>query len=214
MSGDQNKRKPFSGDHAQKYDMMAGKSGWLDPDILLGLAYRYTAPGETLLDVGIGTGLASMLFHRAGLKVVGLDQSTEMLAVCREKGFADKLFEHDVTVSPYPLAEREVDHAISCGVLHVVKDLSAVIAEVGRVMKKGGVFVFAVAHTDAAEVVDWEITGRDGYPSASLYRHPLSYIREVGVGSGFELINSLRYLGTAIGRMEMDFHACVLQKIA
>ncbi len=78
-------RRAFTGDHVQQYDMKSQKANWLDPEIVFGLAYQDTAPGETILDVGIGTGLASVLFHKAGLRVKGMDFSSEMLEVCRKK---------------------------------------------------------------------------------------------------------------------------------
>jgi len=210
MSNNPQVKKPFTGEHAKQYDQMASKAGWLDPDILFGLAYRHVSPGDTVLDVGIGTGLASVLFHGAGLRVVGLDRSLEMLSQCRRKAFAAELHEHDVSVAPYPLAEGAVDHAVCSGLLHVFEDLSVVVSEVGRVMKPGGVFVFVVAHTDADEVETWQMKGREGLPSASLYRHPLSSV--IAVSGGFEVAGSLRYVSTAIGRREMDFCAYLLRK--
>lgn len=213
MSKKDQERKPFTGEHAKRYDQMAGKAGWLDPDILLGLAYRYISPGETVLDVGIGTGLASALFHKAGLKIIGLDRSGEMLAVCRQKGFAEKLFEQDVTVAPYPLADDVVDHAVCSGVLHIFEDISVVFSEVGRIMKKGGVFAFVVAHTDAPEVEPWHVDGQDGYPSASLYRHPLSVVSQTAESNGFEMLQSLHYASSVIRRQKMAFNACIVRKL-
>ena len=206
-------KKPFTGEHARQYDQKAAQSGWLDPDILFGLAYRHVSPGQILLDVGIGTGLASVLFHRAGLKVIGMDRSAEMLALCRDKEFADELLEHDITAAPYPLADGVVDHAVCSGLLHIFPDLSAIFSEVGRVMRKGGVFAFAVFHSDAADVEEWRMEGRQGYPSATLYRHPLSSLAEMAERSGFELAQSLRYVSSAIGRKEMDFQACLARRV-
>lgn len=206
-------KKPFTGEHARHYDQKAAQAGWLDPDILFGLAYRHVEPGQTLLDVGIGTGLASALFHRAGLKVVGLDRSGEMLALCRKKGFADELFEHDITAPPYPLADGAVDHAVCSGLLHIFADLSVIFTEVGRVMRKGGVFAFAVFHSDAEKVEEWCMEGRQGYPSAVLYRHPVSSLAEMAECSGFELAQSLRYTSSAIGRKEMEFRACLVRRV-
>ena len=212
MSKNPQVKKPFTGEHARKYDQMADKAGWLDPDILFGLAYRHVAAGETLLDVGIGTGLASVLFHRAGLQVIGLDRSPEMLEQCRQKGFAAELLEQDVAVAPYPLGDGSVDHAVCSGLLHIFEDLSVIMGEVGRIVKKDGCFVFVVAHTDADNVEEWQMEGREGYPGASLYRHPLFSLADLAEKSGFELENSLRYVSKAIGRVEMDFLACLLRK--
>lgn len=213
MTANPQPKKPFSGEHARQYDRRVVESGWLDPDILFGLAYRHVSPGQTLLDVGIGTGLASILFHRAGLKVVGLDRSDEMLTMCRAKGFADALFEQDVTVAPYPLADGSVDHAVSSGLLHAFADLSVIFSEVGRVMRPGGVFAFTVIRSDAGEPEGWRMEGREGYPSATLYRHPLSWLAETAGRAGFELDRPFHYTSSAIARREMDYQACLARRL-
>lgn len=205
-------KKPFSGEHARCYDQMADQAGWLDPDILFGMAFRYVSPGETLLDVGIGTGLASILFHRAGLEVIGVDRAAEMLTQCRQKGFATDLFEHDLTVSPYPLSDDSVHHAVCSGLLHVFEDLSLIFAEVGRVVATGGIFVFVVPHSDEEAGDKWLMNTRSGHPPVPMYRHSLSSISSVAENAGFEMINSLRYASSAIGRQEMEYRACVVRR--
>jgi predicted TPR repeat methyltransferase len=54
--------------------------------MVFGMAFEYVAPGERLPDLGIGTGLSSAPFRKAGPEIRGLDGSEEMLAACRRKG--------------------------------------------------------------------------------------------------------------------------------
>ena len=68
------------------YDKQAEVSGWFGPEVVFGLAYTHVHPGQTILDIGIGTGLGSVLFRKAGLKIHGMDISPEMLDTCRRKG--------------------------------------------------------------------------------------------------------------------------------
>ena len=56
-------------------------------DAMFGMSYEYVKSNEKLLDLGIGTGLASINFSKVGLKVYGLDNSDEMLNKCRNKSF-------------------------------------------------------------------------------------------------------------------------------
>ena len=56
-------------------------------EVIFGMCYEYIKPSDSLIDVGIGTGLCSVLFAKAGLNMTGLDESLEMLKECRKKGY-------------------------------------------------------------------------------------------------------------------------------
>lgn len=127
------------------YDQAAEEYGWRGPEVAFGLAYAFIEPGQTLLDIGIGTGLGSVLFHKAGLRIYGMDLSPEMLTACRKKAFAADLQQHDLTVEPYPYADTSVDHAICVGVLQFIPDVACVYREVSRILRDDGTFTFIVA---------------------------------------------------------------------
>jgi ubiquinone/menaquinone biosynthesis C-methylase UbiE len=76
---------------ASEYDTQAKLSNWLGPEAVFGLTYEYVKPGQSLLDLGIGSGLSSILFHKTGLRIYGLDGSGEILKVCAAKNFAVEL---------------------------------------------------------------------------------------------------------------------------
>lgn len=97
------------------YDSKAEEYNWRGPEVAFGLSYSFVNPGESVLDIGIGTGLGSILFHKAGLHVYGMDVSTEMLEASRGKRFATDLKEHDLTVEPYPYDAGSLDHAVCLG---------------------------------------------------------------------------------------------------
>jgi ubiquinone/menaquinone biosynthesis C-methylase UbiE len=67
------------------YDNMSMRVENHGHEVLFGLAYEYLSPGDTVLDVGIGTGLSTYLFYKAGLRVYGVDGSETMLDICRKK---------------------------------------------------------------------------------------------------------------------------------
>jgi len=71
--------------YADVYDEKSVESGWYGPAVLFGLMYAHVHPGQALLDLGIGTGLGSELFHKAGLRITGIDESVSMLAQCKRK---------------------------------------------------------------------------------------------------------------------------------
>jgi SAM-dependent methyltransferase len=100
----------------EAYDNEAEASGWFGPEVVFGLAYTNVQPGQSILDIGIGTGLGSVLFQKAGLKVHGTDISPRMLDACRSKGFT-ALQLHDLSTPPYPYDSESMDHTVCVGVL-------------------------------------------------------------------------------------------------
>ncbi len=179
---------------AEAYDREAEAVGWLGPEVAFGLAYKYVRPGQSILDIGIGTGLASELFRRAGLRVYGMDVDPQMLDACRSKGFTD-LALHDLSAAPYPYAAGSVDHAVCVGVLNFISDLSPVFREVARILREGGVFVFATGDRTDAEpaemVVGPEHTKTDA--SMTMHFHSPRQVDDWVVANGFAPLRSLAF---------------------
>lgn len=176
------------------YDEEARASGWLGPEVAFGLSYEYVRPGQSVLDIGIGTGLASLLFRKAGLRVYGMDVSPEMLDVCRRKGFTD-LKRHDLTEPPYPYAPGSLDHAICAGVLNFFRDLAPVFQECARILRAGGLFVFVVgdrSEGEATEIgVEADLTMTGG--PVTIYRHSARQISAWVGATGFTPLKSLAF---------------------
>jgi predicted TPR repeat methyltransferase len=180
---------------ASHYDSKAEEYDWRGPEVVFGLSYSFVDPGESLLDIGIGTGLGSVLFHKAGLYVYGMDISTEMLEACRSKGFAVDLKKHDLTEQPYPYGEASLNHAVCLGVLNFFKDLTIVFREVARIVRDNGIFVFVVGDRglgDEAEfVVGRDDTGADS--SVPMYRHGTEEINGLLNDNHFDLVRCLEF---------------------
>lgn len=108
------------------------------------------APGETVLDIGCGGGIDSILAARlAGPsgKVIGLDMVEDMLDRSRRNaiaaGVADGCeFVHG-EMEKIPLPAESVDVAISNGVVNLSPRKTRVLAEVFRVLRPGGRLVVA-----------------------------------------------------------------------
>lgn len=135
-------------EHAKDYDEKAKAASWLGSEILLQLTRQYIHPGENILDLGIGTGLTSVLFHATGLHVYGMDFSAEMLKVCENKNIAKDLKEHDLRKKPYPYETKSMNHVICGGVFHIFKDLNLIFEEVSRIIYPNGTFTFTCADHD------------------------------------------------------------------
>jgi ubiquinone/menaquinone biosynthesis C-methylase UbiE len=98
-------------------------------------------PGQTVLDLGSGPGVDSLLaVRRVGPtgKVLGLDLCPEMIEKARRK--ADLLGLHNVQflrgeIEKLPLPDASVDVVISNGVFNLCPNKPAVLAEAFRVLR-------------------------------------------------------------------------------
>jgi predicted GNAT superfamily acetyltransferase/SAM-dependent methyltransferase len=180
---------------ARAYDDEAEAVGWHGPEVVFGLAFQYVRPGEAILDLGIGTGLASELFRKAGLRPCGVDVDEDMLSACRAKGFTD-LARHDLTTVPYPFEVASFDHAVCVGVLNFIADPAPVVAEVARVMRPGGMFAFAVGDRREGDAPHYLVrddsSGRA--ESVSMYRHGEDEVAAWLRASGLTLLRQLTFV--------------------
>jgi ubiquinone/menaquinone biosynthesis C-methylase UbiE len=126
------------------------------------LALLAAQPGERVLDVGSGPGfLVASLADAvgAGGAVHGLDPSAPMNAVARElietRPWAS-IDDGDAVELPYP--DGAFDAAVSTQVYGYVADIPAALAELRRVMRRGGRFL--VLDTDWDSVV-WHAADRE-----------------------------------------------------
>ena len=66
-------------EEATQYDQQVHEYGCYTHDVIFGMSFEYINTHDRLLDIGIGTGLASLPFAKVGLEVFGFDGSNEML---------------------------------------------------------------------------------------------------------------------------------------
>lgn len=159
--------------YTEYYDEEAEATAWYGSEIVFGLVYKFIQPGQKVLDIGIGTGLSSKLFHEFGMKVYGMDISEEMLEAVRNKNITQNLTKHDLTKFPYPYEKDFLDLVINAGVFQFFEDLQPIFMETGRIMKRDGHFAFVVGHRtqqeDSAVDAGSEHTGSD--KTMTMYLH-------------------------------------------
>ena len=172
-------------DEAGRYDRIAGGyARWWAPviaptavQVLERIAPLVDAGARRILDIGTGTGtLAIAALQRwPHVEVVGIDASTEMAAVARQR--ADELLgavdRERYTLRPafadrLPFGNSDFDLAMSSFVLQLVPSRGAVLREAHRVLRPGG----RVAH------VTWLVGGRPFAPDAAVD----AALDEVGIG--------------------------------
>jgi len=180
---------------AVAYDGKAEEYNWRGPEVVFGLSYRFINPGESMLDIGIGTGLGSALFHKSGLRVFGMDNSAEMLEACKQKGFATDLKKHDLTTGPYPYDTASLDHTVCTGVLDFHRDLKPVFREVARILRDKGIFCFTVADRGPREGPEYaagpESTQSDS--TVTMYRRSAEEINGLLKENDFESLRCVEF---------------------
>lgn len=108
------------------------------------VAHAELRPGETVVDLGCGAGIDSLLAARAvapGGRVIGVDVLPSMTA--RARRFAREAGLDDVTfveseMEDLPLGDGSVDVVVSNGAINLTARKSRVLAEAFRVLRPGG----------------------------------------------------------------------------
>jgi predicted TPR repeat methyltransferase len=193
------KRTPAINIHNEEaltYDQQTLDYEYFAPDTIFGMCYEFIKPGERLLDVGIGTGLSSRLFARAGLEIYGLDGSEQMLDVCKAKDFAHELKCVDITSTPWPYPDRFFPCLISCGVFHFFPDLDFAMREVSRIICKRGLFAFtaAVPPAEEAESQMKHFVKVDTSWGVPIYAHLPLYLMNLLQKHGFKIFKKQRLI--------------------
>ncbi len=108
------------------------------------LALGHFSSGQSVLDVGCGAGLDSVLAARCvGLsgKVIGVDYTREMIEKARSNAAlagAQNVEFIQADVESLPLADASVDVVITNGVFNLCVDKPRVLKEIHRVLRPGG----------------------------------------------------------------------------
>lgn len=186
--------------YAGEYDKAGKERSWHGPEIIFGLMYEYIAPGESLLDIGIGTGLDAAIFQKAGLKVHGIDGSKEMLKICREKQVAVELKLLDLLQDDIPYADEFFNHAIANAVFHITGDIEKTLGEVKRLLKNDGIFGFTIHEQDPGMESDYQETDTKGrymkirepygFP---VYKHTDQFVRSLLERYDFDPLKKTKY---------------------
>ena len=120
-----------------RFDMRFARTMWV---------YDNVRAGSVVLDLGCGAGMLALL-KRKGVTLAGLDLSEECALAARRNGY-DLTCAAELTRLPFP--DDTFDYVVSLDVLgHVeFKDKDAVLSEVARVLRRGGVTLHGIESTD------------------------------------------------------------------
>ena len=138
----------FYGKYDEDGRLQRSRHGQLEYAVTMDYIHRFAAPGDSVLEVGAGTGRYSIALAKEGVDVTAVDLVESNLALLRENskglgnlravkgdatdlsGFADQTFDVTLVLGPlYHLYEKE--------------DVHKAIDEAIRVTKGNGVILFA-----------------------------------------------------------------------
>jgi len=112
-----------------------------NPQKILG---EYIEPGQTVLDVGCGSGTFSIAMAKMvgeSGKVIAVDVQEEMLKIVREKaaqqGLESRIVTHKSDLDRIGISEM-VDFALAFYMVHEVPNAEAFLKEIGSVLKPKG----------------------------------------------------------------------------
>ncbi len=197
----------LTNEFAAKYDKHVTKGLWKGPEVLFNELKKFIKPNDKLLDIGIGTGLASVPFKNAGIEIYGIDGSAEMIKMCKEKNLAKRLIQSDITQSDFELPNIQFDFIISNAVFHMIGDFFHIIKKAAQHLKTNGHLCFTVIPFNKKDKTLYNKSTRQGIyynhkKEIDLYvfHHTISYIYYVLKENKLQLISNQVFLAFK------DFH--------
>jgi 2-polyprenyl-6-hydroxyphenyl methylase/3-demethylubiquinone-9 3-methyltransferase len=117
-------------------NLVPGRLKWFDR--------RFNWPGKDVLDLGCAGGFMAEALAARGSRVTGIDPAADAVeAARRHSGAVGLTIQYDVGVGEaLPYAATGFDAVVCVDVLEHVADLTCVLAEVARVLRPGGLFLF------------------------------------------------------------------------
>lgn len=109
--------------------------------------------GQTILELGCGTGLNSVFYHKKGCKLVGVDLSRESLKEAAKKGTYESLRFGNIE-DRLRFDDKQFDAVLCISVLSHIKNPSPIIKEMQRIVKPKGYIAFTASPTPAYECYD------------------------------------------------------------
>ena len=120
-----------------RFDIRFARTMWV---------YDNVRPGAKVLELGCGAGMLANL-KRKGIELTGVDLSNECAVAARRNGY-DATYRAELASLPFP--DDSFDYVVSLDVMgHIGMDeKDAVLAELKRVLRPGGVTLHGIECTD------------------------------------------------------------------
>jgi ubiquinone/menaquinone biosynthesis C-methylase UbiE len=172
--------------HREYFNQLAGKWDKMTPEETRArlpqmIDYLAIKPGDTILDVGGGTGiLLPLLYNAAGDrgKIVSLDIAEEMLKQARDNGYPNSIHYIHADVAAIPLSAEAFDLVICYSCFPHFPDKLKALAEMTRVLRNRGRLV--ICHTASRQAINelhksiGNVVANDTIPDEAIMRKMLA----------------------------------------
>jgi ubiquinone/menaquinone biosynthesis C-methylase UbiE len=136
-------------------DLWEQSARWWQDEFTDGVDVEYTqqilplivsrlAGATRVLDIGTGEGQVARLLASEGMRVAGIDPTVAQVAEAARRGGGVGYAR--AAASGLPFADATFDAAVACLVFEHIDDVDEAIAEVARVLRPGGRFLFLLNH--------------------------------------------------------------------
>jgi predicted TPR repeat methyltransferase len=161
-------------DHFDEH--LVDKLKYRTPNLLFDAIIRLIPSGNLhILDLGCGTGLIGSLFRPLARTLTGVDISSNMLKIARQRQTYDDLVCSDL-IEFLHRHSKIFDLAVAADVFIYVGDLSRVFQGVRGALREGGFFGFSVEACDDQDFV---------LRATRRYAHSRTYLRKLAEEHGF-----------------------------
>ncbi|HJB25393.1 MAG TPA: class I SAM-dependent methyltransferase [Firmicutes bacterium] len=124
------------------------------PDFPIQIIRRYLGNSpDTIVDLGCGTGLSTVVWQQYGNRIIGIDPNQEMLEIAKS-AFPCGLEFRKGSSGNTGLKKESVDVVVCSQSFHWMEPVSS-LQEISRILKPGG--VFAIIDYDWPPVCNWKV---------------------------------------------------------
>jgi ubiquinone/menaquinone biosynthesis C-methylase UbiE len=111
-------------------------------------------PDTKFFETGIGTGRIALPIVQRGYSYTGVDISKKMLAELHRKleGISHRLTTVKADATSLPFADNSFDVALTIHVFHLISNWQQALAEICRVLKSGGIYLYSHFNMDINNV--------------------------------------------------------------
>jgi ubiquinone/menaquinone biosynthesis C-methylase UbiE len=165
---------------------------------MLDILKKYLNETDTLMDLGCATGSISIDISDSVRKVIGIDISSEMIRLAKEKAIehkAENVYFAKSTIFDSRHKEGSFDALMAFNILHLLDDTDKAIGRINSLLKPGGIFISSTGCLgDKGKFVGGMISliGKIGImPKAKKFK--VSQLKEMITKGGFEIIEHVTF---------------------